>query len=225
MYVFLPIKFFSLLLLHSLSCHISLFLLHDYLFDQVFISCTSTPCRLYLYLCKAVKALTSTKNSRTEGKGLVGWCAALKWVEVWLHSLETSTLDGHECSALRPRRPIPREIISCTHLRGKCVSSRISLDIRVMLTWSRTTIPWVFIPWACRCTTYGSSMPTQIINLQLKAIIRKSRYTIIRHIHQDHHSAVCLTTGPQPLPNWVIHSAIYCFLFQFSVSSLSLKVI
>jgi len=27
-------------------------------------------------------------------------------------------------------------------------------------------------------------MPTQIIKLQLKAIVRKSRYTIIRHIHQ-----------------------------------------
>ena len=103
---------------------------------------------------------------------------ALKWVQQRLHSLLTSTLDVHDCSALRPGRSTPGERILCTHLEGNCVSSRTSLDIDVMLTCNWTTIPWSFIPWTCRYTTYGSSMPTQIIKLQLKAIIRKSRYTI-----------------------------------------------
>jgi hypothetical protein len=75
---------------------------------------------------------------------------ALKWVEVWLHSLLTSTLDGHKCSALRPGRSTPSERISCTHLEGNWMSSRTSLDIHIMLTGNRTTIPWSFITWTCR---------------------------------------------------------------------------
>jgi len=66
------------------------------------------------------------------------------------------------------------------------VSSRTSLDLRDMFTWNRTTIPLSVIPWTCRYTTYGGSMPTQIIRLRLKAMITKSRYTVICHINQDH---------------------------------------
>ena len=101
----------------------------------------------------------------------------LKWVELRFHSLLTSTIDGHECSALRPGRSTPGERIPHTHFEGNWVSSRTSLDIRVMLICA-----WLFIPSTCRYTTYGSSMPRLIIKLQLKAFIRKSRYTIIRHI-------------------------------------------
>jgi len=119
---------------------------------------------------------------------------ALKWVQLRLHSPLSSTLDGHECSALRPGRSTPGEGISCAHLEGNWVSSRTSLDKHVMLTWNRTTIPWSFIPWTCRITTYGSSIPTQIIGLQLKEIIKSQVHdytsyksgSFIRQSRQSH---------------------------------------